>query len=142
LVQGRTIVQIRARRAGAPALGVLCCAIDAHTGDLNDGRGLPALTRKADPGRCPACRERVTPFAAGCAVCGADLDPARWDRGPGLAQRAGALTASLRFGPTAGRPRTSSSSRADTCFSCVLIGLVVSAAAAVVAAVLTLAGSI
>jgi predicted amidophosphoribosyltransferase len=34
------------------------------------------LTR--DPGRCPGCGERVTPYAAGCALCGAELDPRRW----------------------------------------------------------------
>jgi predicted amidophosphoribosyltransferase len=32
------------------------------------------------PGYCPQCGERVTPFAAGCALCGADLDPKRWQR--------------------------------------------------------------
>ena len=26
---------------------------------------------------CPRCGSRVTPFAAGCAYCGADLDPTR-----------------------------------------------------------------
>ncbi len=26
-----------------------------------------------DAGRCPQCREPVSPFAAGCAICGADL---------------------------------------------------------------------
>ena len=25
-------------------------------------------------GRCPQCREPVSPFAAGCAICGADLE--------------------------------------------------------------------
>jgi hypothetical protein len=29
------------------------------------------------PNRCPACGEHVSPFAAGCAICGADLDPDR-----------------------------------------------------------------
>lgn len=29
------------------------------------------------PGYCPRCGERVSPFAAGCALCGADLDPRR-----------------------------------------------------------------
>jgi len=32
------------------------------------------------PGYCPQCGERVTPFAAGCALCGAELDPKRWQR--------------------------------------------------------------
>jgi hypothetical protein len=32
------------------------------------------------PGYCPRCGERVSPFAAGCALCGADLDPKRWQR--------------------------------------------------------------
>jgi hypothetical protein len=27
--------------------------------------------------RCPNCREPVSPFAAGCAICGADLEAAR-----------------------------------------------------------------
>ncbi|WP_445152325.1 hypothetical protein [Baekduia sp. Peel2402] len=58
---------------------------------------MPALKRRADPGRCPQCSERVTPFAAGCALCGADLDPGRWDSGPTLTQRAGSLTAALRW---------------------------------------------
>ncbi len=30
--------------------------------------------------RCPSCGERVSPFAAGCALCGASLDPRRHDR--------------------------------------------------------------
>lgn len=30
--------------------------------------------------RCPNCGVRVSPFAAGCAVCGADLDIHRFDR--------------------------------------------------------------
>ena len=35
---------------------------------------------------CPYCGSRITPFAAGCAYCGADLDVRR-DQSPGLAQR-------------------------------------------------------
>lgn len=30
-----------------------------------------------NPSLCPRCAERVTAFAAGCAFCGADLDPRR-----------------------------------------------------------------
>ncbi len=51
-----------------------------------------------DRSRCPNCGERVSPYAAGCAVCGADLDPGRWDRGPGTAQQAGSWLSSLTFG--------------------------------------------
>jgi len=31
----------------------------------------------ANPNRCPSCGEHVSPFAAGCARCGAALDPDR-----------------------------------------------------------------
>ena len=31
--------------------------------------------------------ERVSPYAAGCALCGAELDPARWQRKLSLGQR-------------------------------------------------------
>ena len=30
--------------------------------------------------RCPQCGEPVTPYAAGCAICGADLEAARSER--------------------------------------------------------------
>jgi predicted amidophosphoribosyltransferase len=40
-----------------------------------------------DPGRCPSCGERVTPYAAGCALCGADLDPRRWQSPPSPLRR-------------------------------------------------------
>ena len=32
---------------------------------------------RSSPTRCPSCREHVSPYAAGCALCGADLDPYR-----------------------------------------------------------------
>jgi hypothetical protein len=56
----------------------------------------------ADRSRCPNCRERVSPFAAGCAVCGADLDTKRWDSGPGPLTRFGSWLSALSFGPTKG----------------------------------------
>lgn len=31
----------------------------------------------SNPHICPRCGERVTAFAAGCALCGAELDPRR-----------------------------------------------------------------
>lgn len=40
----------------------------------------------------------MSPYAAGCATCGADLDPRRWDTGPGVAQRAGSWLAALTRG--------------------------------------------
>jgi hypothetical protein len=53
----------------------------------------------ADRSRCPNCGERVQPFAAGCAICGADLDTKRWDTGPSTVQRAGSWFSSIGFGP-------------------------------------------
>jgi uncharacterized OB-fold protein len=52
----------------------------------------------ADRSRCPNCGERVSPFAAGCAVCGADLDPERWDHGPGAGQQVGSWLSALTHG--------------------------------------------
>ena len=40
------------------------------------------MPRRTNPVRCPQCGERVTPFAAGCAICGADLDPGRTSHVP------------------------------------------------------------
>ena len=39
------------------------------------------------PGYCPHCGERVTPYAAGCAFCGAELDPKRWQKPPSVVER-------------------------------------------------------
>jgi hypothetical protein len=50
------------------------------------------------PGYCPDCGERVTPFAAGCALCGADLDPHRWDRPPSFVDRLTVKLPRLRSG--------------------------------------------
>jgi hypothetical protein len=55
-----------------------------------------------DRSRCPNCREPVSPFAAGCAICGADLDPKRWDTGPGVGNRVGSWFNALSSGPTKG----------------------------------------
>jgi hypothetical protein len=51
-----------------------------------------------DRSRCPNCRERVSPYAAGCAICGADLDTRRWDSGPGALNGAGSFLAAVSFG--------------------------------------------
>jgi hypothetical protein len=53
-----------------------------------------------DRTRCPSCGERVLPFAAGCAICGTDLDPTRFDSGPSALQRVGSWFSSIGFGPT------------------------------------------
>jgi predicted amidophosphoribosyltransferase len=55
------------------------------------------------PGYCPQCGERVTPYAAGCALCGADLDPRRWQRRPPSA--AERLVAGIRRSRRRGRLR-------------------------------------
>jgi uncharacterized protein (DUF983 family) len=52
-----------------------------------------------DRSRCPNCGERVQPFAAGCAICGADLDLKRWDTGPSVFQRVGSWITSIGYGP-------------------------------------------
>jgi len=57
-----------------------------------------------DRSRCPNCREPVSPFAAGCAVCGTDLDPHRWDTGPSALNRVGSWFSALSFGPSHGGP--------------------------------------
>lgn len=38
------------------------------------------LTSNRGPHVCARCGERVSAFAAGCALCGADLDPTRAQR--------------------------------------------------------------
>jgi hypothetical protein len=57
-----------------------------------------------DRSRCPNCKEPVSPFAAGCAICGADLDTHRWDKGPGPLNRLGSWLSALSFGPDRGGP--------------------------------------
>jgi hypothetical protein len=57
-----------------------------------------------DRSRCPNCKEPVSPFAAGCAVCGTDLDTKRWDTGPGVLNRAGSWFSALSLGPVKGGP--------------------------------------
>ena len=44
----------------------------------------------------------MSPFAAGCAICGADLDVRRWDSGPGPLNRLGSWLSALSFGPAKG----------------------------------------
>jgi predicted amidophosphoribosyltransferase len=51
---------------------------------------MPMFLRRPDPTRCDNCGERVTPYAAGCWLCGATLDPLRWQRPPGPLDRAAA----------------------------------------------------
>ena len=52
-----------------------------------------------DRSRCPNCGERVLPLAAGCAICGADLDTTRFDSGPSVFQRVGSWFSAITFGP-------------------------------------------
>ena len=59
----------------------------------------------ADRSRCPSCGERVSPYAAGCAVCGADLDPSRWDKGPSLGNRIGSTLSALTYKGPSGNVR-------------------------------------
>jgi predicted amidophosphoribosyltransferase len=45
------------------------------------------LIRRPDPTRCHNCGEHVMPYAAVCWLCGAKLDPLRWQRPPGPLDR-------------------------------------------------------
>jgi hypothetical protein len=50
--------------------------------------------KASGPHVCPNCGERVTMFAVGCSICGAELDPHRADASPlrrllGRARRTG-----------------------------------------------------
>ncbi|WP_027007903.1 hypothetical protein [Conexibacter woesei] len=56
------------------------------------------MKKQQDRSRCPKCRERVSPFAAGCAVCGTELDFRRWDAGPSIGQRAASWVRALTSG--------------------------------------------
>jgi hypothetical protein len=57
------------------------------------------------PHVCPRCGESVSAFAAGCALCGADLDPRRAQGPPTVAQRVGsAWRARPRLLPRIGLP--------------------------------------
>jgi hypothetical protein len=47
------------------------------------------------PHTCPHCGERVSAFAAGCALCGAELDPRRGQGPPKVTDRAKRLFGSL-----------------------------------------------
>jgi predicted amidophosphoribosyltransferase len=64
---------------------------------------------KRGPHICPQCGERVSAFAAGCAICGAELDPGRANhagQGPDLRGRARALPSWRRLFPSVGdRPK-------------------------------------
>jgi hypothetical protein len=42
---------------------------------------------RANPHICPSCGERVSAFAAGCALCGARLDPSRAQGKPSVLQQ-------------------------------------------------------
>jgi hypothetical protein len=56
----------------------------------------------ADRSKCPDCGAKVSPYAAGCAVCGADLDFKRWDSGPSVANRIGSALNAVSFGAIPG----------------------------------------
>src|SRR4051812_18312317 len=63
--------------AGLPATSSSDHDLAHHRGYGRDGS---VMSLRTDPNRCPRCRGRVSAFAAGCALCGADLAPHRHDR--------------------------------------------------------------
>jgi predicted amidophosphoribosyltransferase len=50
-----------------------------------------SILKPSNPTRCPNCGERVTPYAAGCWLCGHTLDPQRWQRPTGIVGRTRAV---------------------------------------------------
>jgi predicted amidophosphoribosyltransferase len=52
-----------------------------------------------DKTKCPRCGSRVLPLAAGCSLCGADLDTTRFDRGPSPLQQIGSWFSAISYGP-------------------------------------------
>ena len=50
-----------------------------------------SILKRANPTRCPNCGERVTPYVAGCWLCGEALDPQRRQRPAGVVGRTRAL---------------------------------------------------
>jgi len=77
----RASVRSRPPRPGSPPgrgpTVQFLAAFDALLSVLISGNCILAAMH---PGYCPQCGERVTPYAAGCALCGADLDPKRWQK--------------------------------------------------------------
>jgi len=51
--------------------------------------------RPSGPHVCPSCEERVSAFAAGCALCGADLDPRRGQKPLTIGERLRRLRCAL-----------------------------------------------
>jgi hypothetical protein len=80
---------------GTPRAGLVASRTAREGGSLLEPTDIPfsgwrwagAIITSMHPGYCPQCDERVTPFAAGCALCGADLDPKRWQRPLSVRQR-------------------------------------------------------
>jgi len=64
---------------------------------------MPRLTDPIGPNICPTCGERVSAFAAGCAVCGAELDPSRGQGKPSPVDKVRHLSTFLK---TRRRPKS------------------------------------
>jgi predicted amidophosphoribosyltransferase len=50
-----------------------------------------SILKRSNATRCPNCGERVTPYAAGCWLCGQTLDHQRWQRPAGIVGRTRAM---------------------------------------------------
>ena len=79
------------------ATGAADAFLDATDALLSVLTSVTRILAPMHPGYCPQCGERVTPYAAGCALCGADLDPKRWQKPVSARQRLSIrMPASLR----------------------------------------------
>jgi hypothetical protein len=93
-----------------------------------------------DRSRCPSCKERVTPFAAGCSWCGADLDVRRWDTGPSLGQRLGSWLRAITSGPNLVRGGRGPSTFLEYVVNYALLSLCISAIGAIAYALIAVIG--
>lgn len=62
----------------SPLVVAVSAFVDTRDTSFSGPKSLRPVLAPMHPGSRPQCGERVTPYAAGCALSGVDLDPKRW----------------------------------------------------------------